>query len=68
MSNERRAATSPKSAEEARSSHSSEEAKLPNDDEIREKIHADGFEKYLNDEETMGMLYFLYRRKFYEHQ
>jgi hypothetical protein len=67
MSNNDERATTSKSAE-GRSSHSNEEAKLPNDDEIREKIHADGFERYLNDEETMGMLYFLYRRKFYEHQ
>jgi hypothetical protein len=34
---------------------------------ILEKIHADGFETYLNDDdETKAMLYFLYRRKFFE--
>lgn len=62
MSNDR--ASTSKSAEGGSSPN---EAKLQTDDEIRGKIRADGFERYLEDEETTGMLYFLYLRKFFGH-
>ena len=54
-------------AASSKSESSPNKAKLQIDDEIRGKILADGFEAYLNDAEMMGLLYFLYLRKFFEH-
>jgi hypothetical protein len=53
------------SAASDESESSPNKAKLQTDDKIRSKIRADGFERYLEDEETSGMLYFLYHRKFF---